>query len=215
MSNNHVESAGNKVRGTSVIKILGDLKNGKPVDPTPLTVNRVGKLGLGFNDGDLGYWMDWVMSEYPELELRRSNAMAFMAKTNLRASRDGGRMSAEDRRDRDDACIAASNLSRRMKAIEKFYAICVGIVEQREIERAKAAAAAKAAKTVEPAKAIEPAKVTMITPEIVQKPIVMKRRPKGLKKTAQCRGEITFSEFGALKEYQENTAMFSEAYHGE
>ena len=127
---------------------------------------------------------------------------------NVRAYRNGGLLSRSESDEKRDITRRLGVLSAQTKVEKDYAGACARVIQAIHVELAarELAAHPPVTKTVEPAK-VET--VALVTPEIV-----MKRRPKGLKKVPQCRGEITLQGFEALKEYQENTAMFSE-YHGQ
>jgi hypothetical protein len=196
-------SKSNQWRKETVIAVINALESGKTPDTSALAQNASRPVALGFSDSDLAYYRDHYISRLPRYLGDRDHAMSIVKRVNVNASRNGGRMSDQDRSKRDKALRDAQYLSASIKAIEEFNRIVVRIVEKREPPRGwdKVKTSVPEVETVTIVQAAS-------TPASTS---VFKKKAKHITKQAICRGEIKLDSFAALKEYQENTAIMLSA----
>jgi hypothetical protein len=192
----------NTYRKNIALDVINALEFGRTPDLTALKQPASHPVALGFSDSDLAYWRDSFASHMSEYEDLRSRAMAFVVKINVKASRDNGHMSNEDRDRREVAYHDATWAGRRIRAINAFAAIVADIVNERKI------AAEIAARSVAPTTAvIEPVDVpTYKAPTFKVKARhthkVHIARPAGIRLTS-------LAELADISTIRENSAMLT------
>jgi len=185
---NSLVTQANSWRKDQVFAVLDSLDHGHKPDTTSLEQNASRPMALGFSSEDLLFFRNMYAQKSATYKADADRAMAFVARTNVKISRDGGHATKEQVADRKEATADASWNAHRARVCAQFVEIVNEIL------------------SVLHAPAPAPTVTVMQAAPAPIKPIVLKVKHH-VKKVAVCRGEITLKSFADLSEYKENTAM--------